>query len=340
VQFRKVPLSRRRVIRALEYRVWNALSRRIIYPAVIRYFSRRYENLFTVTTDQIASWPREQGVIVDIDDPVFSRAEIEALNLPQVKAIIVTTKKAKMIFQRLGVTRPIHVIPQGVSFGQPDAHKIHEIRKRFKTDGDVTVGYHAPSLTLSADGPKRARGDQDDLDFLFAALEQARQVEPRIKLWLIGHPSKCVKGYVDRGRASWINLLGYVNLSEIPNYLAAIDVGVYPRTWSPPPARFSVKIAQFMAVGIPVVSTKLDESFILEEARCGIVCESQEDFSGTLVELARSAERRVELGKAGRMYAQAKLDWSVLAPMYREILDKEVVAVTSSYIQSGNLNDR
>jgi glycosyltransferase involved in cell wall biosynthesis len=76
-----------------------------------------------------------------------------------------------------------------------------------------------------------------------------------------------------------------------------------------------------MACGIPVVSTDLDESFILREAGCGIVCQSKENFAEALVELAQSAEKRAELGKAGRTYAQANLDWSVLVPMYKDVLD-------------------
>jgi glycosyltransferase involved in cell wall biosynthesis len=320
VQFCKVSLSRRRIVRGVQYRLWNVLSRWVIYPGAIRYLARKYQTLFTVSCGQIAAWPKDQSVVVDIDDPLFTQAEVEALNLPQVKAIVVTTEKAKAIFQELGIVRPIHVIPQGVPVGQTDSQKVQEIRRRFKNDDDVVVGYHAPSLTMSADGSKRRRSDQDDLDFLFAALEDAREMEPRLKLWLFGEPSDALKKHVLEGRESWVKLFGYIPFSEMLNYLANIDTGVYPRTWTPPPARFSVKIAQFMACGIPVISRNLDESFIVTEARCGIVCESQKDFSLALVELAGSAEKRAELGNAGRAYAKANLDWSVLVPVYREIL--------------------
>jgi glycosyltransferase involved in cell wall biosynthesis len=320
VDFCKVTLSRQRVIRGVQFRVWNLFSRRLIYPAAIKYLARKYETLFTVSYDQIAAWPKEQSVVVDIDDPVFSHAEVNALNLPQVKAIIVTTEKAKQIFHELGVSRPIHVIPQGVPVGEADLQKAREIRERFKSSGDVVVGYHAPSLTMSADGSKRRRNDQDDLDYLFAALEQARKEDPRIRLWLFGAPSAGLRNHVLQGRESWVKLFGYVPFSEMLNYLVNVDIGVYPRTWSPPPGRFSVKIAQFMACGIPVVSTHLDESFVLLDARCGVVCKSQEDFTEAVVALSRSAERRAELGNAGRSYAQEKLDWSVLIPAYRNIL--------------------
>jgi glycosyltransferase involved in cell wall biosynthesis len=321
VRFHKVTLSHHRILRGVQYRLWHALRQKLIYPRVLRYLGQRFETLLTVDCSQIPMWPRPESVVVDIDDPIFTTEEVTALNLPQVRAIVVTTEKAKQIFRDLGVNRPIHVVPQGVSIEHADRRKIQEIRRQFKGDGDVVVGYHAPYLTMIADGPRRARDGQDDLDFLFVTFEQARKLEPRIKLWLFGEPSESVKKYAAEGRAGWIKLFGYIPLSEILTYLADVDIGVYPRTWSPPPGRFSVKIAQFMACGIPVISTDLDESFILREARCGIVCKSQEDFSGAVVELAQCTEKRAELGNAGRHYAKANLDWSVLVPTYRDILN-------------------
>lgn len=320
VEFRKVTLSHRRVVRGLQFRVWKALRRRVTYPAMARYFAGRYPTVFTVDTHQIPAWPENQRVVVDMDDPVFTPTEFQILKLPQVKAIVVTTEQAKSIYRRQGVTCPIHVIPQGVSVEQIDEKKIREIRAQFKEDRDVVVGYHAPTLTLALDGPRRARGGQDDLDLLLAAVENARSLEPRMKLWLFGEASESVKKYAAE-HSTWIKVFGYVSLSDILNYVANFDIGAYPRTWAQPRGRFNVKLAQFMACGIPVVSTSLDESFILREAGCGIVCKSGEDFSKALVELAQSAEKRAEFGKAGQSYAQARLDWSVLVPMYKEVLN-------------------
>jgi glycosyltransferase involved in cell wall biosynthesis len=320
VRFHKVTLSYHRILRGVQFRLWRALSPKVIYPHVLRYLGQRYETLFTVDCSQAPLWPSHKSVVVDIDDPVFTPAEVYALNMPQVKAIVVTTEKAKQIFRDLGVNRPIHVVPQGVPVGETDRDKVQEIRRRFRKDTDVIIGYHAPSLTMFSDGSRRARGGQDDLDFLFDVLEGARRIEPRIKLWLFGEPSDAVKKFVLPRRESWATLFGYVPFFEMLNYLANVDIGVYPRTWEPPPARFSVKIAQFMGCGIPVISRNLDESFIVDEARCGVVCDSKQQFFEAIVELAQSSGKRAALGSAGRTYAQTNLDWSVLVPIYKEIL--------------------
>ena len=318
VDFCKVTLSRQRVIRGVQFRVWNLFSRHLIYPTAIKYLARKYETLFTVSFDQIAAWPKDRSVVVDIDDPVFSRAEVAALNLPQVKAIVVTTEQAKSIFEQMGVVRPIYVVPQGVSLGQTDPYEVQAIRTQFKRDGDVVIGYHAPTLTLSCDGPHRERQGLDDLDFLFTAVEEARKSEPQIKLWLLGETSQSVKKFA--AGKSWIKLFGYIPFSDVLNYVWNFDVAVYPRTYTLPRGRFSIKIVHYMACGIPIISTNVDESFIVKEGSCGIICSSQEDFSKALVESVRSPESRVELGKAGRNYVETNLDWSVLVPRYRSIL--------------------
>jgi glycosyltransferase involved in cell wall biosynthesis len=318
VRFYKVTLSRRRVLRGLQYRVWNALRRNLIYPGVLRYLGRRYKTLFTVDISQIPAWPRNKSVVIDIDDPVFSPSEIKLLNLPQVKAVIVTTEKAKMIFEQLGVAQPIWVIPQGVSMEQIDPDKIQAIRTQFKGDRDVVIGYNAPTLTLSCDGPHRARDGLDDLDFLLAAVEEARDVEPRITLWLIGQPTRSLEKYT--ARKSWIKLFGYLPFLECLNYVSNFDIGVYPRMSILPPGRFSVKVVQYMACGVPIISTAAHESFILKEASCGVICSRQGDFSKAMVELAQSTERRAQLGRAGRVYVEDNLDWSMLVRRYRSVL--------------------
>lgn len=309
-----------RQVRDQEFGLGMALRRKVIYPEMARYFASRYPTVFTVDIHQIPVWPASQRVVVDIDDPYFAPAEIEILKLPQVRAIVVTTEQARKLYQQQGVTCPIHVIPQGVSFEHIDPNRIGEIRTQFKGDRDVVVGYHAPTLTMSSDGPRRARTGQDDLDFLFAAVEDARTVEPRIKLWLIGQPSESVKTYVAERRAFWIKMFGYLPVMDILNYVSNFDIGVYPRTRIQPPGRFNLKLAQYMACGVSVVSNELDESLIVRQAHCGLVCRSREDFSQVLVELARCPEKRAELANVGRTYAQTNLDWSVLLPIYKEIL--------------------
>jgi glycosyltransferase involved in cell wall biosynthesis len=305
-------------MRGVQRRLFCALN-----PIMLGYLALRYSALFTVDPYQILLWPSKKKVIVDIDDPVFNQAEVKLLNSPQVKAIIVTMDRIKAIFQQLGVIKPIYVIPQGVSTEHINSGSVEVIRVRFKGEADLVAGYIASTLTLSCDGPHRMMQGLNDLDFLLAAAQEARKTEPRIKLWLLGEPSKSVIKYVTQGRESWIKLLGYIPSLDILNYISNFDIAVYPRT-KPDLVRFRVKIAQYMACGVPIVATNVEEgpSIILKEVRCGIICDSQEDFANTLVNLAKSAEIRLELGKAGQKYARENLDWPILTQRYTQIFNQ------------------
>ncbi len=322
VEFNKVTFSRRRMVRALQYRLWMGLRERVIYPLVLRRLSQRYNTLFTVDPRQVPFW--EKNVIVDMNDPNYDPATLRLLSLPQVKAIVVSTKRTKEALHKLGVPTPVYVIPQVVPV-QVDPRDRQVIRERFRNEDEVVAGYLAPSLSMKGDGAGRWRQGMDDLDLLFAAVEQARKDAPHIRLWLFGVPSASVRRYAE-GK-SWITLFGYVPLPQVLSYVANFDIGAYPRTLALPQGAFSMKLIQYMAFGLPVVSTAVEETLMLEEAGCGIVCRSEEDFSAALVDLARSPEKRAELGRPGKEYARTHTHWSHL-PNYEGIV-RDVLSQTA-----------
>ncbi|MGH7427038.1 MAG: glycosyltransferase [Candidatus Methylomirabilaceae bacterium] len=318
VFFRKVTFSRWRAIQALQYRLWARSSYRLIYPLAFRYLSRRYSTLFTVDPWQIPLWNRK--VILDMNDPTYDPAVLTLLKQPQVEAIVVSTERVKRTLVDLGVVAPVHVIPQIVPV-HLDADEIREVRSRYRSDGEVVAGYPAPTLSLSRDGPRRWRRGVDDLDLLFAAAEEARKVEPRLRLWLLGEPSPSVRQFA-RAR-SWVRLFGYVPRARLFAYIANFDIGLYPRTTILPAGSFSVKIVQYMACGLPVVSTLVEESLPVQEAGCGIICHSKSEFAKALIELAQSSELRTRLGLKGKAPVKIHTDWSHL-PVY-EALIRDVV---------------
>ncbi|HET8579489.1 MAG TPA: hypothetical protein VFL31_00675, partial [Nitrospiraceae bacterium] len=171
VDFHKVMFSRQRMVSAVQYRLWTALSERAIYPSVFRRLGRRYSTLFTVAPPQIPYWDKD--VVVDMNDPNYDAPMMRLLNLPQVKAIVVSTQRTKETLDGLGVAAPVHIIPQIVSVWH-DPQGARAVRDRYRKATDIVVGYLAPTLTMTRDGPQRWRRGIDDLDLLLGAVEQAR----------------------------------------------------------------------------------------------------------------------------------------------------------------------
>lgn len=322
VDFRKMTFSRWRVMSSLQSRLWTAYGQSVIFPLVFRRLSRRYRTLFTVDPRQIPFW--QKSVILDMNDPSYDPPMLRLLRLPQVKAIVVSTKRTKEILLGLGVSALVHVIPQIVPV-RLDAGGCQAIRERFRKEADVIVGYMAPGLTTTRDGPRRWRRGLDDLDLLLAAAEHARRDEPRIRLWLLGKASASLREYA-KGKP-WITLFGYVPASQIFNYVANFDIGAYPRTFVLPQGSFSVKLTQFMACGLPIVSTFLDEALMAQEAGCGMFCRSEHEFARALVDLARSPKTRERLGAPGKEYVKNYTNWSCLASyegVIRNVLNNNV----------------
>lgn len=310
----KLRLSRNRIVRAVQVRVWRVLKGWLIYPVVLRYLARKYALLLTFDTGQAALWPRIESVIVDTDDPMFTSAEIELLGSRQVRSIVVTTDEARQAFRELGVVKPIYVIPQGVDLELLERRK-GAVNNHCEGNQDIVAGYLAPGLTLSREGPGRWRGGQDDLDLLFESFAAAHRIQPRLRLWLIGRPSSAVEDYAKD--KAWVKLFGYVPVADTWRYISNFDIGLYPRTLSLP-IRFSFKIAQYMACGLPVISTLSDA--LLEEVGCGIVCGSEKELADSLVDLAGSPGKRYQLGQAGARYARKELGWPQLVRKYEKIL--------------------
>lgn len=314
VDFRKVMFSRQRVVSAMQYRLWTALSERAIYPSVFRRLGRRYSTLFTVDPRQIPHWGKD--AVVDMNDPNYDVAMLRLLNQPQVKAIVVSTERTKETLDGLGVAAPVHIIPQIVSVWH-DAAGTRAVRERYRKGTDIVVGYLAPTLTTTRDGPQRWRRGIDDLDLLLEAVERARKTEPRIKVWLLGVPSASLKRYATE--KPWVTLFGYVPPAQIFNYVANFDIGAYGRTLVLPRGSFSVKLVQYMACGLPIVSTAVEEALMVEDARCGIVCRTEKEFADALLDLAQSPQSRERLGAPGREYVKPHTDWSHL-PHYERIV--------------------
>jgi len=82
-----------------------------------------------------------------------------------------------------------------------------------------------------------------------------------------------------------------------------------------------LKIAQAMAMGMPIVSTARGvRGFELLDGQSVLVAQSDQEFAGKIVTLAQDSEQREQLSKAAREVALATLDWPVLGRRLRAIV--------------------
>jgi glycosyltransferase involved in cell wall biosynthesis len=306
-------VSQRRFVRGVQTRLLAATMRqryRFIFAAA----NRRYRLMFATDYRQIPYF--EGQVVVDVDDPTFSREEVELLNRPNVSAYVVTTERARSRFEQLGVTTPGHVISQGVDLGAFDEQEAARIASRHRRPGEVTMGYVARWLLSDPD----RKGDHplDGIRHLLALWERIRARVPDARLWLIGAPDKATRRLcADR---SDLLLLGRIPQEQVPSYVANFDIALYPRRIDHAP--MPIKLTEYIAMGVPTVSYDLELAQVLRETGAGCLAGTEEEFVERVARLAGDEAERARLSAAAKQLSPS-LDWNSLARSYQtELLDR------------------
>lgn len=316
-------LSRLRNVRAVGYSLsrYRFLRRAQmeIYPRILARamagLSRSWRGLFCTDVRQISYF---QGpIVVDHDDPVFTVEEIKALNAPNVRLVVVTTERGRERLVGLGLRVPTAVVPHGVSLRDLRPDEVCRIRSAYRSAGDVVVGYIQPFLFCRSDfrvlTPPREMYCIDDL---LAAYQMARAQTPELRLWLVGRPSATVRAQA--ARMNGVRLCGFVDPTQVLNYVANFDMGVYPR-FHDLDGRESVKVTEFLGCGVPVVAADVSEAVAVRESGGGILVRSVAELASALVHLSRATQARLALAEKARAFGTRR-DWDVIAREYDELL--------------------
>jgi glycosyltransferase involved in cell wall biosynthesis len=283
------------------------------YPIVLGAAARRYTGLLTADNEQIRHF---RGPIVsDVDDPTFTPREVALLSSPQVAAYVVTAERAARRFESLGVEKPWHVIPQGVSLRSLSRDGTAQIGMR-RGDGEVVVGYMAAFLLSASD-----RGGDNPLynvDHLLKLWDEIHERSPRARLWLLGGASEQVLARC-AGRSD-IVVFGRVPREQVLDHVANFDLALYPRTADQ--GIQAAKVAEYMGVGVPTVSYDFEVTSVLRETGAGVLVEGPRDFVDAVVRLVADGPARRGLAAAAAR-AGRELDWDLLGRRYgEEVLDR------------------
>lgn len=202
-----------------------------------------------------------------------------------------------------GAGSRVHVIQNGVDPGRFPGSLIHE---REVSVRPFTVGF------VGTFKPHHG------LEHLVEAFLRLRRTEPDTRLLMVGDGAEraavqerlsdlCASGHVD--------LPGAVPPSEVGGVLSRMDVGVAPY-----PARRSyvspLKVFEYMAAGLPVVASGVDQIVgLVEDEETGLLCgpEDPEGLAAALGRLAADPALRSRLGRRGRERVLAEHTWDAVA---------------------------
>ena len=310
-----IGVSQRWPIRGVQARLLTATARKR-YRVVFAAANRKYRWMLTTDHRQITHF--DGRVVADVDDPRFSPEEVGLLNRPNVGAYVVTTEGARDRFQGLGVKTPGYVISQGADLDSVDGDEVARIAERHRRPGEVVVGYLA--RWLLADPQGKGGHPVDGIQHLLELWERIRARVPAARLWLIGEPDAAARE-ICASRPDLL-LLGRIPQGSVLSYVANFDIALYPRRVDHAP--MPVKLAEYIALGVPTVSYDLGLAQVLSETGAGCLAETPDDFAAEVKRLSLDEAERERMSQAGRRLAPA-LDWGRLAARYQgEVLDRHL----------------
>ncbi len=236
---------------------------------------------------------------------VYQKRDLESASL-----LHATAESEAAEFRQCGLRPPIAVVPNGVDV--PPA-----IRRQTGEERRERV-----ALFLSRLHPKKG---------LLDLVEAWAAVRP--KGWRLviagddegGHRATVERAAAERGIGDRIDFLGAVADADKWDLYAKADLFVLP-SYS---ENFGIVVAEALAAGVPVITTRATPWKEIQELRCGWWVDTGAASLATALRHAtgKSDEERREMGERGRELMESKYSWDVAAEKmiacYHWILGKQ-----------------
>jgi len=235
---------------------------------------------------------------------------VELLNRPNLAAYVVTAERAARRFASLGVEKPFHVIPQGVSLSTVTPELIQAAGHR-KKPGSVVVGYLSAHMLTAEDrdGEKALY----NVDHLLELWDEVHERVPEARLWLVGGASDRVRERIDTRED--IVVFGRLERDQALAQTANFDIALYPREKDE--GIQAAKTAEYMGLGVPTVSYDYAVTEELRETGAGVLVNDAREFVDAVVHLVQDAAARRVVAAAAATAGRAR-NWDVLARRYED----------------------
>jgi glycosyltransferase involved in cell wall biosynthesis len=163
------------------------------------------------------------------------------------------------------------------------------------------------------------------LEVLIRAFSEVKEARGNIKLLMVGDGTgreTLEKLVAELGVKGDVIFTGQVHQSEVPDFIAAADIGVSPV----PPFSFyevssPIKALEYMAVGKPVVANEeiFEHREVIEQSGGGILAPfDNEAFASAIIELLDKPEMAGEMGRKGYEWVVKNRSYEILARKLEE----------------------
>ncbi len=264
--------------------------------------------------------------------------ELESTAFASADLLVAVSEGVRAYMVRHGAPRErIAVLPNGVNLAR--FHPTVDgsmVRHRYGLEDKVVIGFS---------GSLKAWHGVGMLMRAFASVYNilsrgAETRTPGLQLFIVGDgPQRelLVQLSHELGVESAVTFSGAVPHSEIPTYLAAMDIGVAPYISSDGFYFSPLKVMEYLAMGLPIVAPILGQIPSLIQGvggPCGLLYppDDQHELASALLRLSRDAALRRQLGTRAAAQARVRASWQTIA---RQIV--ESVSPRQRYAQERQL---
>jgi len=230
-------------------------------------------------------------------------------------AILVISEGMKELFVAMGVpASKIHIVPNGIDLGAFAANGVEgqAVRQRHGLAQRKVVGY------VGGFWPG------NDLDTLLRAWQRVEQAEPEATLLLVGYgpelrPAQALSQSLGLHNCIWT---GRVDFSQVPDHLAAMNVGVGPYTAEALAYVSPLKVIEYTAMGLPVVATRGGQiAELIDDGVTGFLYEAgcATQLAEQILNLLANPTLADEMGTQARLKIQTWHSWDKTAQQVQDI---------------------
>ena len=228
--------------------------------------------------------------------------------------VLPTTKWMLEDFAKKGIEKSkMMPYPNGIDTNRFSNRNGEEIRGRYGLEDSKVVIYIGTLDKLR------------QLNVLINAFSKVREKKENVKLLMVGDgtdKSNLEKLASELGIKDDVIFTGQVYFNEVPNFIAAVDIGVATMS----PLDFNklsspIKMFEYMASGKPVVANGEipEQKEVIEESGGGILVKfKEESFARGILELLDDSERAKEVGKKGHEWVVKNRSYEILAHRLEE----------------------
>jgi glycosyltransferase involved in cell wall biosynthesis len=206
-----------------------------------------------------------------------------------------------------------HIFDIPSSLVEADADRVKHIVDQMRQDPDEVIALYIGSFAV-----------YQGIDLMFDSLPIALQASPQLRLVVIGGTEEQIAERTawlkKRGIESAVRFLGFIPPDQVPNYVAAADILLSPRSSG---INTPLKLLDYLKGGRAILATDtLANRRIIDEKVAILKDPSPKSFASGLVELTVNAPCRNELGRQGRKLIEKTYNFARFKLLLKNCYDK------------------